>query len=448
LQPYFLARLLKSLQKADGNKAMPALNSWLEAAAKAKTMPKPGGTTVAIPDSLRTWSEGLQREVRSALQENDRRGGGKKNSALLKALWQDANAPFAVSAKDAADLLEGADRTACDAKKAEITRHKQSPPPAPVMVHGIKGGGQAMRVNIRGNVERLGEPAPPGFLRILRQEPSSGTPGNRFTRLDLAEAIASARNPLTARVYVNRVWQHHFGRGLVGTASNFGQLGERPTHPELLDTLTVRFVESGWSTRWLHREIMLSAAYQLSTRADADNAARDVDNRYLWRMSPRRLDLEAWRDAMLAVSGRLDQTLGGPSFDLNDAKNARRTVYARVSRAVPNTMAALFDFPDANATSERRNVTTVPQQQLFVLNSPFLIEAAKAFAARLEKTEADPQKRIVLAFRLAFGRPSEEAETREALQFLRTAPVPADRLNVWEQFAQALLAANEFNWVD
>ena len=276
-------------------------------------------------------------------------------------------------------------------RRAELERLKKETPPPLLMAHVISGGGTAMRVHIRGNVERLGEPAPPGYLRVLQGEYSSKSPA-KFTRLELAESIASPNNPLTARVIVNRVWQHHFGRGIVGTPSNFGQLGDRPTHPQLLDTLAVRFMENGWSLRWLHREILLSSTYQLSSAELPANAESDPDNLFLWRHTPGRLDFEAWRDAWLAVSGRLDRKLGGPSLDLNQAGNVRRTIYGKVSRLEPNKLAVMFDFPDANVTSDRRNVTTVPQQQLFVLNSDFTIETAKAFAKRLEK--AAPAKKI------------------------------------------------------
>src|SRR5262249_52943383 len=152
------------------------------------------------------------------------------------------------------------------------------------------------------------------FLRILAGDsPPAFKQGSG--RLELAEAIASKDNPLTARVLVNRVWQNHFGRGLVGTPSNFGALGDRPTHPELLDYLACRLVESGWSRKALHKEIMLSAVYQLGNVQDEQNFGKDGDNRWLWRMNRRRLDIEAWRDAMLAVSGKLDRTLGGPTLN-------------------------------------------------------------------------------------------------------------------------------------
>jgi hypothetical protein len=341
-------------------------------------------------------------------------------------------------------------------RKQRLEQHRKQAPPAPMLVHGVQGGGQALRVQVRGRVDNLAEEAPPGFLRILRPNADSDSPKKTFTRLDLAEAIATPRNPLTARVFVNRIWQHHFGRGIVATTNNFGKLGERPTHPELLDTLAVRFMESGWSSKWLHREIMLSAAYQLSSANDPNSASRDPENQYLWRMSPTRLDVEAWRDALLAVSGRLDRTMGGPSADLGiphkgGAKNVRRTLYALVSRSVPDAMLTTFDFPDANVSSDRRSVTTVPQQQLFALNSDFMIDTAKAFANRLEKAASAEDQRLVLAYRFAFGRAPTPAEQKLGHAFLEAAAAsrtPQDKLSPWEQYAQALLASNEFAWVD
>jgi hypothetical protein len=329
--------------------------------------------------------------------------------------------------------------------QAELDRlRKETPPPLP-MAHVISSGGTPMRVYQRGNVDRPGEPAPPGFLRVLSASDSKDA--KTFTRLDLADVIATPKNPLTARVIVNRVWHYHFGRGIVGTTSNFGKLGDRPTHPELLDTLAVRFMENGWSLRWLHREMMLSATYQLSSKHDAQNAEADPENQYLWRYTPRRLDFEAWRDAWLAVSGRLDATRGGPSVDLDKPDNVRRTIYAKVSRLEANKLMVLFDFPDANVTSARRAVTTVPQQQLFVLNSDFTINTAKAFAARLEKAAAKDEDRVALAFRLAYGREPTREESGASLEFVRDAGTK-DRLTPRQQFAQAILASNEFMWVD
>ena len=324
-----------------------------------------------------------------------------------------------------------------------------------------------MQVFIRGNPEKLGEQAPPGFLRVL-SKPDEQSGEKPFTRLDLAKAIVHPENPLTARVLVNRVWHYHFGRGIVPTLSNFGKLGSPPTHPELLDTLAVQFMEAGWSLKWLHREIMLSTTYQLSSAQDTDNIATNPGNEYLWRMTPRRLDIEAWRDAMLSVAGKLDPQLGGPSinqsdpgvkevagfnfftrlngFEADNPDGRRRTLYTVISRYAPNATLTLFDFPEPNVTSDQRNVTTVPQQQLFVLNSPFILEMSREFSRRLEKAAGNDQDRLRLGWQLAYGRVPTAEEIAVATEFLETPmePTNADRLNRWEQLSHALLASNEF----
>jgi hypothetical protein len=302
-----------------------------------------------------------------------------------------------------------------------------------------------MKVYIRGNPATTGEPAPKGFLQVL---PCSKAAGIDYTRLDLAEAIASKDNPLTARVFVNRVWAWHFGRGLVNTPSNFGALGERPTHPELLDWLAVNFMKNGWSIKWLHKQIMLSATYQLASTPDAENDKIDAANVYLWRGTRKRLEIEDWRDSLLAVSGTLDAKSGGPTFDLKDANARRRTVYARVSRHDLDGLLRLFDFPDANVTADKRVVTTVPQQQLFALNSEFMIGQARAFALRVEKLGATDEERIVAAHRIAFGRAPESREVELALRFLKLPSAPDDKLTRWQQYSQVLLASNEMMYVD
>ena len=209
-------------------------------------------------------------------------------------------------------------------------------------------------------------------------------------------------------------------------------------------------METGWSLKKLHREIMLSAVYQLSSERNEKNFNIDGDNRWLWRMNRRRLDVESWRDAMLAVSGKLDPKLGGPTTNLAAAENVRRTVYAKISRHDLNYLLRLFDFPDANITSERRNETTVPQQQLFVLNSPFVIETAKALAARVQKEASNDPERVQRAFALAYGRPASAEEMQIFVAFLqgKDADPMANRLTRWERVAQILIGSNEFMYVD
>jgi len=306
-----------------------------------------------------------------------------------------------------------------------------------------------MPIFIRGNPARKGEVAPRRFLEVLAGDQRAVFAAGSGRR-ELAEAIVSEQNPLTARVIVNRLWQNHFGRGLVATASNFGSLGERPTHPELLDYLAFKFIDQGWSMKALHREIMLSATYRLSADDDAKNREIDPDNRLLWRMNRRRLDVEAWRDALLAVSEKLDRSLGGPSIDLDSSSNHRRTIYAKISRHNLNGLLRLFDFPDANITSERRSETTVPQQQLFVLNSQFMIQQSKAVAARFfSNSDQAVAEQIQNAFQSLYGRMANDAEIELGAAFLTNgSPVADQKLSRTEQYAQVLLGANEFVFVD
>jgi hypothetical protein len=230
----------------------------------------------------------------------------------------------------------------------------------------------------------------------------------------------------------------HFGRALVRTPDNFGKLGDKPTHPELLDWLARSFIESGWSLKQLHRTIMLSAAYQMSSRINGRNFARDGDNRLIWRMEPRRLDVEAWRDGLLAVTKSLDVTAGGPATQSLLESN-RRTLYSVISRNgdkfQSDDFLRLFDFPSARATSAKRHTSIVPQQFLFMMNSSFMVKRAKALAARLNAEAQDNRSRIELAYRLLFDRVPTSDETRAATAFLEQAPL--------EQYAQVLLSSNE-----
>ena len=264
--------------------------------------------------------------------------------------------------------------------------------------------------------------------------------------MELAEAIASPRNPLTARVMVNRIWQHHFGAGIVRTASNFGMVGDRPSHPELLDYLAARFEEGHWSIKALHREIMLSSVYALSDESSPEESTTDPENRLLWRANRRRLDVEALRDAILFVAGQLDQTVGGPAFDWNKPV-PRRTVYGKVSRFRLERMLSLFDFPAADITCEQRVTTNIPPQKLFFLNSELVAEHAKALSVRLNREAPDDSARIARAYHLLFGRPPSSYEAEKGLAFL-TAGGAAGRSSAWQEYAQTLLSTNEFLFVD
>ena len=326
--------------------------------------------------------------------------------------------------------------------RAQVAALKKDLPPAYPVLQTIvdKPKPEEQHVWIRGDQNHHGELAPPHFLTIL----SPGEP-ERFhrgkERLELAEAIASPANPLTARVIVNRVWAQHFGYGLVRTPSNFGSQGERPSHPELLDFLAARFVSEGWSLKKLHREIMLTATYGLSDDLSARAYAEDPDNRLLWRYNRRRLDAESMRDSLLYVAGKLDLKEGGPAVRL-DKENHRRTVYAYVSRRQLDPVLALFDFPNPNSTSEQRMQTTVPLQKLFFMNSPFVMDQSAALSARVAAIVSGDDQRITAAYRFVLQRDPTPEERKLAHEFIR------GNAAAWPEYAQVLLSSNEFTYLN
>ena len=302
-----------------------------------------------------------------------------------------------------------------------------------------------LHVFLRGNTETKGDLVKRRFLKVLAQnEPKSFTQGSG--RLELAEAIADPNNPLTARVIVNRVWLIFFGRGLVATPSNFGQLGSLPSHSELLDDLAVRFMENNWSIKWLVRELVLSSTYQQNSQIISRNELIDPANIYLWRMNRRRLSVEQWRDSILAASNNLDRR-GGESLELTDAKNVRRTIYGRVSRKKLSDILIQFDYPDANVHSAKRSDTTTAIQKLFIINSSFMVEQAKGLAKRITgDSSATDLTHIQSTYALLYNRQPTREETDLGLAFLR---LPAEgKLTRWEQYSHALLAANEMMFVD
>ncbi|MDE0103414.1 MAG: PSD1 and planctomycete cytochrome C domain-containing protein [Bryobacterales bacterium] len=292
------------------------------------------------------------------------------------------------------------------------------------------------RIAIRGDRKNLGATVPRRFLAVLSpDEPARFEQGSG--RMELARAIASPQNPLTARVFANRLWQWRFGRGIVATPSNFGQLGERPSHPGLLDWLAAEFVDGGWSVKALDRAVLLSEAYRRSSSLIAKNYEADPGNRLFWRFSPvERLDAETLRDSLLAVSDGLDLALGGPPEDIGGG-HARRTLYATVDRTNPDPGLALFDFPDSKTHSPQRDSTVGPLQRLYYLNNPFFIERSASLAARLaDDAGSGVDGRVRRAYELLFSRPPEPAELAAALAYLAN--------ETWERYCQVLLASSEF----
>jgi hypothetical protein len=270
-------------------------------------------------------------------------------------------------------------------------------------------------------------------------------------RLELAQAITDPHNPLTARVMVNRLWQHHFGRGLVSTPSDFGKRVNAPVHAELLDHLASQFISDGWSLKKLHRRIMLSAVYQMQSTIDSESiASQDSENRLFSHTNRQRLSFEAMRDTLLAVSGRLEQRGGGGRpVDITDPQSRCRSVFGMVDRqSLPGVFRA-FDFATPDQSVERRVRTMGPQQALFALNSPFVIEQAKALAGRSELSSiTNPTDRVKAMYQIVLQRLPEADEISASVKFVSHPKDDSTKLSVWEQLAQVLLSSNELMYVD
>jgi hypothetical protein len=353
----------------------------------------------ALVQTLERFWRAPTREARQAVTARRRPGASED--------------PFMQTVYDAASFVDGS-----DANYTMLTYKPGEPRDLPVF--------------LRGNVASPGEPAPRKFLAVLSQGNEKFTNGSG--RLELADKIVTDAAPLTARVIVNRVWAWHFGRPLVNTPSDFGTQGEKPSHPELLDDLSARFIANGWSLKWLHREILLSSSWQQASTRRAEGDRVDQSNILLWRMNPRRLEVEAYRDSLLRISGTLNTKLYGLSEDLDGEANTRRTIYGRISRSRVSNVLKLYDFPDAIQTSPNRDLTTTPLQQLFVMNGPFLKAQATALAKTVE-TEPDANARLRALYRKILARDPSPKEIDIGLTYLAQSDL-AD-------LAHVLLSTNE-----
>lgn len=354
---------------------------------------------------------------------------------------------------------------------------------APIIMAPREGKPADLKIHLRGDHHRLGQLAPRGFLQVIADKQQPSLSRSQSGRLELARWIASPRNPLTARVIVNRIWQHHFGAGLVATPDNFGTRGDKPSHPELLDWLAACLIDSGWSMKAVHRLIVTSSTYQMSSAVSQQAQRVDPSNRLLSHMPRRRLDAESLRDAMLAVSGQLNPVIGGgeagellfAAGEVIDGKrdffrpnrvqadhphytrSTRRSIYLPVVRnALPDVL-ALFDAADPNGVTAARNDTTVPSQALFLLNHPFVRGHALHFAKRLlADAGVSDADRVRSAYRLALIRTPTQAELVATWEFLdrysaraqKQRDASAARLAAWQSFCQTLLCGNEFLYVE
>ena len=325
---------------------------------------------------------------------------------------------------------------------------------------------KTLPVHIRGSHLSLGKPVPRGFPQVMQVASlRSEMPEKQSGRLELAQWLASPQHPLTARVMVNRIWRWHFGQGLVASTDNFGILGERPSHPELLDWLARKFIAEGWSVKAMHRLIMASAAYQRATKpaADARRSVVDSENRLLSHFPIRRLEAEEVRDSVLFVAGLLERTMGGKTIPVKNrefffnhtSKDAttydspRRALYLPVVRNNVYDLFEQFDFPDPAVPNGNRNATVVAPQALLMLNSDLVGKAAEKFAASLLASASDDVRRIEFAYQKAYARPPTAKELARAKKFLTDfKPDSAASPSAWAVFCQSLLAANEFIYLN
>jgi len=351
--------------------------------------------------------------------------------------------------------------------KAEVKVLEEAAPPLPQFTQGLKELPQPedCQLRIRGEFDKAGDRIPRNVLTLCSLTAKPQMPANQSGRLELARWLVSRDNPLPARVAANRIWRNLFGRGIVTTLDNFGEIGDRPSHPELLDYLATRFLDSGWSTKQLIREIMLSRTYQLSTQFDVTSDSIDAGNVYLWRMTPRRLEVEPFRDAVLAVSGALDlQPPRGPHVGLvrnglleervnlvELAKESnRRTLYLPIVRGHLHEMLLTFDFADPNLLIAERDERTIPSQSLFMLNSPWIWQQSKLAAERsLAQPDLDDAKRLDWLYQTFVARTPTSSERETQLQFIATRRerIKDHELAVWTNVCHALYASAEFRYL-
>ncbi len=390
------------------------------------------------------WKDKLPTADELAKIANDPKGPFQATPELDTAV----DAVLATEMKKAKEELAALDRTKPAVEEAMAVEDEKS---------------QNLRIHLRGSHLTLGAEVPRQFPTILsgdKQSPLTKGSG----RLELAEWVGSPNNPLTARVMANRVWLGHFGYGLVRSPDNFGRLGERPTHPELLDYLAAEFVKSGWSVKSLHRLIVSSSAYKLGTNYNAEHFRADPDNRLLWRFNRRRLDAEEQRDGMLAVAGILDRKPGGTLLTTanrayvnstggrgsNDSATTRRSVYLPIVRSGVSEVLQANDFPDPSTPAGMRQQTTVPAQALFQLNSKVADQTSEAFAKSLLDLKGDDTARVQDAYRRTYSRPATTAEVARALKYLADSEVAVEvkKLKAWQGFCRVLLASAEFAFVE
>ncbi|MEM7231877.1 MAG: DUF1549 and DUF1553 domain-containing protein, partial [Planctomycetota bacterium] len=391
--------------------------------------------------------------------DRERHAAEQKKLTELKKAHQSAKAISDKSPKPETKAATKAAKAALDQFTARLLK-------LPTAMGVSKGTPSDLRVNVRGDPLNLGASVPRGVPALFSLA-ASPAPKSESGRQQLADWVTRPENPLTNRVIVNRVWRWHFSRGLVDTPDNFGRLGSKPSHPELLDWLALRFLAGGQSIKALHRILCLSSTYRMSAKVDERALEIDPENRLLWRWSPRRLEAEAIRDAVLEISGELDLQIGGQALthvanraflfdhtskDLTSYESRRRSLYLPVVRNHLYDFFQLFDYPDPSVGNGHRATTTVATQALFVLNSEFFDRAAAGFAGRLRSLDRKP--RLERMFLEAYSRPpssSELVRAEESLAQLESAwrkdGHEDAESRAWKSIAQMILASSEFVYV-
>lgn len=375
--------------------------------------------------------------------------------------------PLQFSEKEREKILSAEVREKIASLKKELDARNGQAMPEPDMACAVEEGEKVdQKVFIRGDYNNPGDDAPKAFPTILNR-PTDPPFRTASGRLELAEWIARPDNPLMARVMVNRIWQWHFGEGLVRTPDNFGKMGDRPSNPELLDYLAQRFIASGWSIKSMNRMIMLSSAYQMSSNADEKTLEADPENRLLAHFNRQRLDVEEIRDGLLAIGGTLDLTMGGTlqkgfgtdeensaeRLSLDPTRNKRRTVYLPLRRANLPTLLNLFDFGDATTVNGKRTLTNIAPQTLFLMNSEFVFENAQLVAQELVgmPTVSD-SRRVEEAYLRILDRKPDNGEVESALKYVseaaRKLPGDSAALRGWQSLCNILMASNEFVYLD
>ncbi len=410
-----------------------------------------------------------------ALQKSE---AGKKETSLadaereaIRTVLTDPEGPFAIPEDHEKHYKKEIQTLLTEQRKAKKNLEKALPKyPTAMAVSEQKP--ENIKVHLRGSHFTLGKEVPRQFLRIIEGEDQTPIDDQQSGRLKLAQWLTSGKHPLTARVMANRIWRWHFGKGLVRTPDNFGKLGERPTHPELLDWLAVQFVEKKWSIKSMHRLIMLSSTYQMSTRYDPKMAAIDPENRLLWRMNRRRLEAEAIRDSILAVCGKLDYEMGGSLLNVENRKYVtstrnvdpvvyrtnRRSVYLPIVRSALYEVLQAFDFADPSVLSGDRTHTTVAPQALFMMNSDFIMQHTKDFANEIiHEAHLDEPAKVNRIYERIFSRPATVMEKKQAINYINQYRLDLKPLKIseeekkrrtWQSLCRVLIASNEFLFVN